>query len=131
MNQYTLSIQSFRFYCLCFLVLCSFFLINATQGQAQTLSSPSPTQKKSKDLVYKDLADKAFGQGEYQKALDWLQKAYEFSKKPRYIANKGMVFKYMKRYRKYNENKMVNIYREMKRKTDEIYEKKQLKISKN
>lgn len=47
---------------------------------------------------FKSEADGAYAKGDYQRALIALQRAYLVSKKPRYIANQGLVLEKMRRY---------------------------------
>ena len=58
----------------------------------------TPEQQSILEKQQKSEADQAYAKGDYQKALVALQRAYLVSKKPRYIANQGLVLEKMRRY---------------------------------
>lgn len=57
-----------------------------------------PQKAAEKEVLYKAQADEEYNRGDYGSALVSLQRAYLISKKPRYVANQGLVLEKMKRY---------------------------------
>jgi hypothetical protein len=58
----------------------------------------TPEQAIEREASYKAQADEDYTRGDYRNALVSLQRAYLISKKPRYIANQGLVLEKMQRY---------------------------------
>ena len=67
--------------------------------QPKTKSPAELKRLREREQELKESADEAYNRRDYQEALDELQKAYVLTKNPRYIANQGLVFEDMKRYK--------------------------------
>jgi tetratricopeptide (TPR) repeat protein len=74
-------------------------VVKVSDRKSKAKSSAELKRVREREQQLKESADEAYNQRDYQKALDELQKAYLLTKNPRYIANQGLVFEDMKRYK--------------------------------